>query len=49
MDSGGTGIQGLCNLLIGPVAITGTDIGFEQDPGMEQLGCRRPPGIHEGQ
>jgi hypothetical protein len=49
MDSGGTGIQGLCNLLIGPVAIIGTDIGFEQDPCMEQLGCRRRPGIHEGQ
>jgi hypothetical protein len=31
------------------VAITGTDIGFEEDPCMEQLGCRRPPGIHEGQ
>jgi hypothetical protein len=31
------------------VARTGTDIGFEQHPCLEPLGCRRPSGMHEGQ
>jgi hypothetical protein len=49
MDGGGTGVQGLSHLRIGPAATAFTDISFEQDPRMEQLHRCGPPGAHESQ
>jgi hypothetical protein len=48
MDSGGTGVQGLRKLGIGPAAVGGLAIGFEQDPRMEQLRRRGMPRAYEG-
>ena len=49
MDGGGIGSQGLGTLCVAPAAPACPDIGFEQEPRMEQLRRGGPPGGPERQ